>query len=128
MVEENDLREMRREIEEIRDEVTDMSHIQSLQARADGRVEKLVLEYFRRGATETKVAVYLAANDERNASEIAAEVGIDPGQVSRYGRQMSSQEWGILGFRRDGNQKIYHHTKLEPALNLSRLLRDLVSD
>lgn len=128
MVEEDDIREMRREIEEIRDRVTDISHIQSLQARAEGKVEELVLDFFRKGATETKVEIYLAANDRRSGAEIADEVEIDPAQVSRYANQMASEPWGILGFRWDGNSKIYHKTPLEPALNLSRLLRGLVSD
>lgn len=128
MVEEDNLREMRREIEEIRDRITDISHVQSLQARADGRVEELVLSYFRSGATETKVGVYLSANDQRSGAEIAAEVGVDPAQVSRYTKQMTSQKWGILGFRWDGNRKVFHYTPLEAALNLSGLLRDLVND
>lgn len=128
MVEEDDLREVRREIEEIRDEVTDINHVQSLLARADERVIDLVLDYFRSGATETKVKFYLAVDDTRSASEIAEEVGVDPAQISRYGREMTSQHWGILGVRWEGGRKIYHHTTLERAFNLSVLLRDLVSD
>lgn len=128
MVEEDDLREIRREMEEIRDDVSDINHVQSLLARADERVMDLVLGYFQSGATETKVKFYLAADDERSASEIAEEVGIDPAQISRYGKEMTSQHWGILGVRWEDGHKIYHHTTLERAFNLSARLRDLVSD
>lgn len=128
MVDEDDIREMRREIEEIRDEVTDINHVQSLLARADERVVNLVLDYFRKGATETKVKFYLAADGTRSASEIADEVGIDPAQISRYGQEMTSQHWGILGVRWEEGRKIYHPTTLERSFHLSALLQDLVSD
>lgn len=124
MVEEDDIREMRREIEEIRDEVADINHVQSLMARADGRIATLVLGYFRTGATETKVAIYQTVDGKRNGSEIASAVGIDQAQVSRYGRQMVQQD--ILGDSWYGAEKIYHHTHLERAIHLSTLLRELV--
>jgi hypothetical protein len=126
MVDEDDLREMRREVEEIRDEVADMSHIQSLQVRADGRVESLVLRYFESGATETKVAIYLAVDGKRSSAEIADEVGRHAAQVTRYGNQMI--ERGILGVSWVNGRKVLRYTRLERTIHLRRRLQALADD
>ena len=127
MVDEDDLRELRREVEEIRDDIADMSHIQSLQGRADGRVEQLAMRYFEDGATETKVAIYLAVDGKRSGTEIATEVGRDKALVSRYGKQMI--ELGILGFSwLDGKTKVLRYTRMESTIHLRRRLQTLVDD
>lgn len=126
MIEEDDLREMRREVEEIRDKVADMSHIQGLQVRADGRVEELVMAYFQEGATETKVRIYLAADGKRSSAEIAEIVERHPSQVTRYGNEMI--QWGILGVSWIKSTKVLRHTRLERTIHLTRQLRTLVDD
>lgn len=126
MPDEDDLRELRREVEAIRDDVADMRHIQSLQVRADGRVATSATQYFESGATETKVAIYLTADGKRSSAEIAEVVGCDAALVTRYGKQMLAL--GILGASWLKRRKVLRHTHLERAIRLSALLKKLVDD
>jgi hypothetical protein len=121
MVDEDDLRELRREVEAIRDDVSDMSHIQSLQVRADGRVAAEAIKYFDSGTTRTKVTIYLAVDGKRSVGEIAEMVERHHSRVTRYGQEM--EVLGILGSSTRQGRKIFRHTQLERAIQLSTLLK-----
>lgn len=125
MPREDDLRELRREVERIKDRIDDIGHIQALQMRADAANKEHILKYFEGRGGDSKARIYLAADGSRSVSEIAREVGLDQGQVTRKCQEM--YEHGLLGWHADGTSKCYHKTVIERALRLSRDLEKIVN-
>jgi hypothetical protein len=122
----DDLREIRREIERIKDRIDDIGHIQALQVRALGEVKKLVLSYFSGPGATNKARIYLAADGSRSVSEIAAYVEINQGYVTRKCQEMF--KLGLLGWQSHGRNKCYHKTIVERALHLSSDLESIADD
>lgn len=120
MVQEDDVREIRREVERIKDRIDDIGHIQALQVRADGNAKKLVLDYFSGPGGKNRARIYLAADGTKGVTEIADELDVAAGLVTMRGQEM--YERGLLGWESVGNTKVYHKTVVERALNLSREL------
>lgn len=126
MVHEDDVREIRREVERIKDRIDDIGHIQALQVRADPEARKLVLAYFSGSGGRNRARIYLAADGTKGVSEIAVELGVAQGLVTMRCQEM--YERGLLGWEAVGNSKVYHKTVIERALNLSRELESVAFD
>lgn len=126
MAGEDDVREIRRELERVRDQIDDIKNIQALQVRAMGDIRELVLDYFSGRGGENKAKIYLAANGERSVTEIADKVGVSKGYVTRKCKEM--HDLGLLGWEPHGNSKLYHPTVIERALHLSNDLKSDVLD
>lgn len=125
MPQEDDLRELRREVERIKDRVDDMGHIQALQVRANPDVEELILEYFSGPGGQNRAKIYLAADGTKGVTEIAEEVDVATGLATMRCQEM--HRLGLLGWEPVGNSKHYHKTVIERALNLSRKLAPIAN-
>lgn len=126
MVQEDDIQELRREVERIKDRIDDIGHIQALQVRALGDIKELVLDYFSGLGGKNRARIYLAADGTKGVTEIAKEVGVAQGLVTMRCQEL--YDLGLLGWESDGNTKYYHKTVIERALNLSKELKSIAVD
>lgn len=123
MVAEDDVREMRREIERIKDRVDQIAHVQAQQVKAEGQVEEYILEYFAGARGRKRAQIFLAADGRRGVTEIAVLVNVGNATASRSLKRM--EELGILGsFWKEGS-KSYHQTALARELHLQRRIKKI---
>lgn len=125
MPQEDDMRELRLEVERIKDRVDDMGHIQALQVRANPDVEQLILDYFSGSGGQNRAKIYLAADGTKGVREIAKAAGVSTGLVTMRCQEM--HRLGLLGWEPAGNSKHYHKTVIERALHLSRKLESIAN-
>lgn len=124
VVQEDDVREMRREIERIKNAVDDISHIQAQQAKADPRFMQSVLKVLSK--TKARVKIYLQVNGKRSVTEVAKAAGVDVSTASRHLAALYDE--GIIGAEDVKGERVYRTNNLERALNLSREVKKIADD
>ena len=123
MVQEDDLRAMRREIERLKDKVDDIGHIQAQQVKADGKVRANELNLL---TNRTRAQLYLEVDGKRSVTELAQAVGKHKSTASTHLSTM--YEEGIVGADDVKGERVYKKNNLERALNLSREVRKIVDN
>lgn len=124
---EDDLGEMRREVERIKHRLDDIGHIQAFQVRASGEAKEEILKFFAGKVGQTRAKLYLEVDGSRSVSEIAE--AIDDVSESTASRRLSDMyEYGLIGSDTERGAKVYHHTVLERALKLTKALEDRAYD
>lgn len=123
MASEDDIHEMRRELERIKDRVDQIGHIQAQQVKADGEMLDWLLDFFEGKGGSTRAAIYLAVDGNRGVREIGEAAGVDKGHASRTLKRM--EEYGMLGSQIVAGAKVYHRSFLAKELHLHRRLEKL---
>ncbi len=108
------------EVAIMRDELEDQGSILDALVRASGADKEILRQL---AAEETTSRVLLAVDGVRTQNQIATHLGLDKATVSRSLKRLRDSYGLVTISHRDVKGKVYHRTRLDRALHISRQLQ-----